>query len=47
MSYTNTRVFYCEINKLYVVFNTFESSAHGDFHFYLKVAMWTLELGLR
>jgi hypothetical protein len=24
----------------------FDSSAHGDFHFYTKVAMWTLELGL-
>jgi hypothetical protein len=24
----------------------FDSSARGDFHFYMKVAMWTLDLGL-
>jgi hypothetical protein len=24
----------------------FDSSAHSDFHFYMTVAMWTLELGL-
>jgi hypothetical protein len=24
----------------------FDPLAHGDFHFYMKVAMWTLELGL-
>jgi hypothetical protein len=24
----------------------FEYSTHGDFHFYMKIAMWTLKLGL-